>query len=225
MVRHASTCVPGDANCEADIAGNLYFQGSNCEDEIDSGFPYALDTVVANFIRYERDCDGAPAARLCSPRALWRQKRKFVQNIYYIRDYANTAGDGIPTLVRSRFDLNAAGTAVGQQPAEELVQGIEQFRVEVGIDSLSDSGAAVNYTQAITWADPDNLTSPTNRGDGIPDGNFIYCDASCTAAQLTNVVAVKMWVLARTDETIPRLCRHQGLRGRQQPGGIGGPIQ
>jgi len=204
VVRHASTCVPGDANCEPEIAGNLYFQGSDCEDEIDLGFPYALDTVVANFIRYERDCDGGSGTTPPTyTSGTVAAKRKFIQNIYYIRDYANTEDDGIPTLVRSRFDLNAAGTAVGQQPAEELVQGIEQFLVEVGIDNLSDSGAAVNYTQAIAWADPDNLVSPSNRGDGIPDGSFIYCGASCNAAQLTNVVAIKMWVLARTDDTTP----------------------
>ncbi|MDH4041679.1 MAG: PilW family protein, partial [Gammaproteobacteria bacterium] len=164
VVRHANTCAPGEANCEPDIAGNLYFQGSDCEDEIDAGVPYTLDTVVANFTRYERDCAGGSGSPPTFTGGTVAEKRKFIQNIYYIRDYANTVGDGIPTLVRSRFDLNAAGTAVGQQPAEELVQGIEQFRVEVGIDSLSDSGAPVNYAQATAWADPDNLVSPTNRG-------------------------------------------------------------
>jgi type IV pilus assembly protein PilW len=201
VVRHANTCVPGDTNCEADIAGNLYFQASNCEDEIDAGLPYTLDTVTANFTRYERDCDGASGSPPTFTSGTVAAKRKFIQTIYYIRDFAITAGDGIPTLVRSQFGLS--GGVVVHQAAEELVQGIEQFRVEVGIDSLSDSGAAVDYTAAITWADPDNLISPTNRGDGIPDGNFVHCGATCTPAQLTNVVAVKLFVLARTEESTP----------------------
>ena len=197
VVRHANTCVPGDTNCEADIAGNLYFQASNCEDEIDAGFPYTLDTVTANFIRYERDCDGASGSPPTFTSGTVAAKRKFIQTIYYVRNFAITAGDGIPTLVRSQFNLS--GGAVAQQAAEELVQGIEGFRVEVGIDSLSDAGTAVDYTAAVSWADPDNLISPTNRGDGIPDGNFVHCGATCTPAQLTNVVAVKLFILARTE--------------------------
>ena len=43
VVRHANTCVPGDTNCEADIAGKLYFQVANCEEDIDNGDTYVLD--------------------------------------------------------------------------------------------------------------------------------------------------------------------------------------
>ena len=200
VVRHANTCVPGEANCQADIEPNLYFQPSNCVLEIEDDIFYTLDTVAANFTRYERDCVGSSGSPPTITAGTTAAKRKFIQNIYYIRDYANTVGDGIPTLVRSRFDLNASGTLAGQQPAEELVQGIEAFRVELGIDNLSDTGAAVDYSQGVAWADEDVLDSPTNRGDGIPDGNFVHCGAGCTAAQLTDAVAVKIWILARADE-------------------------
>lgn len=201
VVRHANTCVPGETNCEADIAGNLYFQVSNCEEEIDAGVLYALDTVPASLTLYNRDCDGASGSPPAFTSGTTAPKRKYIQNIYYIRDFANTVGDGIPTLVRSQLDFD--GVSVSHQDAEELVQGIEAFRVEVGIDNLSDTGAAVNYAQPVIWADPDDQVSPINRGDGVPDGNFVYCGASCTAAQLMDVVAVKIWVLARTDETSP----------------------
>jgi len=217
VVRHANNCVPGDANCQGDIAGNLYFQASDCEEEIDAGQAYTLDTVAANFTRYQRDCDGASGSPPIFSSGTLAPKRKFIQNVYYIRDYANTVGDGIPTLVRSQFDYDAATGSLGQQAPVELVQGIEAFRVELGVDDVSDSGAAVDYTSSVSWADPDNLVSPTNRGDGIPDGNFVYCGATCSAAQLMNVVAVKMWVLARTDETSPGYIDTKTYRGGSNP--------
>ncbi len=38
VVRHAETCLPGAPNCEADIAGNLYFQSSLCGTQKPSSF-------------------------------------------------------------------------------------------------------------------------------------------------------------------------------------------
>lgn len=60
------------------------------------------------------------------------------------------------------------------QPAQPLIEGIEALRVEYGIDTT---------------------------GDGVPDG-YESC-APCTLAQLANVVAVKVHVLARNLEATP----------------------
>lgn len=218
VVRHAETCVAGSGgNCEADSANKLYFQSSlsyhlplprpvpepNCPTgQTADTAAYTLGTVGFNTL-HKKDCT-----------ALVTEKRKFISNIYYIRDYARAVGDGIPTLMLSQFDLG--GGVLAHQTAIPLIEGIEGFRVEFGIDSLSDTGAAVDYTAAINWADPDNLISPTNRGDGTPDGAFVRCPvpaavldttppskhpaaAVCTVAQLTNVVAVKLYVLARAE--------------------------
>lgn len=194
VVRHANTCVPGDTNCEADVSGKLYFQASNCEDDLDLGQTYVLDPNSHNLSQI--DCSTAES------------KRKVIQNIYYIRDYAVTAGDGIPTLMRSEFDL--VGGTLAQQPAVPLVEGIERFRVELGIDNLSDTGetvfpiaAALDPNAIVDWADDSNLTSPKNRGDGIPDGTFIHCGAACTVYQLANAVSVKLYILARADVATP----------------------
>jgi type IV pilus assembly protein PilW len=92
-------------------------------------------------------------------------------------------------------------------PPVELVEGIEGFRVEFGIDYVSKTGTPptrdVDYTVAINWADPTNLTTPTNRGDGTPDGAFIHCTTPpsglCTVAALTDAVAVRIHVLARAE--------------------------
>lgn len=191
VVRYAETCVAGSGgNCEADIVGGLYFQSSRCE--LENASPYILST--ADFTRYQRNCVGTGNPQTLPITAgTIAAKRKFVSRIFYIRDYAMTVGDGIPTLMGSKFN------GVAHQAAVPLIEGIEGFRVELGVDNLSDTGAAVNSAAAVTWANPDNLTSPTNRGDGVPDGAFVRCTdaAPCTDAQLSNVVAVKLYVLAR----------------------------
>ncbi len=192
LVRHADTCVPGTTNCDADTAGMLYFQASDCESEL-SAVPaqrYALDTV--NFPLRKRGCTVTNIA----------EKRKFISSIYYIRDYAVMAGDNIPTLVRSQFDLQDG--VLTHQAATPLIEGIEGLNVELGIDNISETGAAVNYTSPVIWTD-DTKTTATNRGDGSPDGAFVRCTslAPCTQDQLMNVVAAKLYVLARSKETTP----------------------
>ncbi|NDZ12176.1 pilus assembly protein PilW [Variovorax sp. WS11] len=194
VVRHADTCVAvvgGSTNCEADIAGKLYFQSSLCATQTPSAFE--LNTIPTTDFTTIRRKD-------CTTAAL---KRKFISDIYYIRDYAETVGDGIPTLVRSRFDL--VGTTLAHQEPVPLIEGIEGFRVELGLDTLGKTGLATNYTQAVSWADATNKTTPTDRGDGSPDGAFVHCTtgAPCTADQFINAVAVKLHILARSAEASP----------------------
>lgn len=190
FVRHTETCVPGVGTCPAQSAGDLYFQVARCGTTVPSP-AYVFDANTALFTLQNRDC------------ATTAEVRKFVSNLYYIRNYAVTAGDGVPTLMRSQFGL--AGGALAFQSADALIEGIEGFRVEFGIDSVSDSGAAVNFANAIVWANASNLTSPTNRGDGIPDGSFVHCTTAvpCTASQLMNATAVKLYVLVRSENTTP----------------------
>jgi Tfp pilus assembly protein PilW len=280
VVRHAAPCTAGEANCDDEVAGKLYFQSSQCSagtagiaqavnnsasaialalpsassstsptDNAYSGMQvrltggtgagqsrtiasYSGTTGIATvsqawgtppdgtttyvivesllattgFSLHERgaNCATAPAAL----------KRKFVSNIFFIRNYADTAGDGIPTLVRSEFDPSGA-PALAHQAAVALIPGIERFAVELGVDnSVARCGlnTAVDYSQPVAKVDPascavNNIDSslntlPTNRGDGNPD-QFIRCTTAtpCTPAQLANVVAVKLYVLVRNAET------------------------
>lgn len=190
FVRHAENCVPGVGDCPALTTGELYFQAARCGTAVPSP-AYALESDAALLTLQNRDC--ATTAEL----------RKFVSSLYYVRDYAVTAGDGIPTLMRSQFGLS--GGTLGHKTAEALIEGIEGFRVEFGIDNISDSAEAVDYTSAINWADAASLTSPRNRGDGIPDNAYVRCTTAtpCTAAQLMNAVAVKLYVLVRSEKTTP----------------------
>ncbi len=169
VVRHA-----GDSACRAvrrrtampTLPASLYFQSTLCLTDVDRP---TCSTRRGGFTLPQRDC-ATPA-----------DKRKFMSSIYYVRDYAVTAGDGIPTLMRSQFDL--AGGVLEHQPAVPLIEGVEGFRVELGIDDLSETGAAGRlHGWQIEWADPDTRTTPTNRGDGVPDGAFVRCTtaAPCT---------------------------------------------
>lgn len=187
VVRHADTCVSGDSvNCEAVVNGKLYFQATQCAAEAAS--PYVLDTVAGNFTLHQRNCTTAAA------------KRRFMSSIYYVRDYAVTATDGIPTLMRSQFDLS--GSTLAHQAAVPMVEGIQGFRVQLGVDDVSETGAAVDYTQPIQWANDTLRNSAANRGNGVPDGAFVDCTtaAPCTLGDLLNVTAVRIWVLARSRE-------------------------
>jgi prepilin-type N-terminal cleavage/methylation domain-containing protein len=165
-------------------------------------FEYVLGTT--SFPLHKRDClgTGTPATLPISAGTL-ADRRRLISNIYYISNVAHPdePGEVIPTLVRSQLDV-AGGTPVHRAPVP-LVEGIEAFRVELGVDDTSKTGGAIDYTQAIVWVDPATKKKPANRGDGAPD-RFIRCTtaAPCTAAQLTNVVAVKIYVLARSrDQT------------------------
>lgn len=184
VIRHADTCSPGVGNCDALAAGKVYFQPSFCDNE--TATPYVLDTT--GFVLHKRDC------------STLAERRKFVTDLYYVRDYAVTVGDGIPTLMRSQFDSSGgASPSNALQAAVPLIEGVEAFRIELGVDNLSDSGAGVRYDQAVSWADINTKTSPTNRGDGAPDGSFVHCGAtSCTVDQLMNVVETKLYVLVRS---------------------------
>jgi type IV pilus assembly protein PilW len=186
IVRHAETCVPGEGgNCDADVTGRLYFQPTLCLTE--SGTPYVFGT--SGYTLHKRDCTTVA------------DKRRFISDIYYVRDYAVTSGDGIPTLVRSQFDL-ASGT-LAHQAAVAMIEGVQGFRVELGVDNVSKTGGAVDYTAAVAWADPDTRTQPSNRGDGSPDGAFVSCGTGCTVAQLMNTTAVKLYVLVRSRDASP----------------------
>lgn len=198
VIRHAETCLPGTGGCAASGAGELHMQTTFCETE---GHAYVLTDYPANpadahdashFDLHKRPCGASD----------WSDIRRYVSYIYYIRDYSVTAGDGIPTLMRATFGVS--GGTPGYLAAEPIVEGIDGFRVEFGIDSHSKSGAVVDYTAAVAWQDPANRITATNRGDGEPD-SYVRCTTAspCTAAQLVDAVTVKLYVLARNKESSP----------------------
>lgn len=66
----------------------------------------------------------------------------YLPALYYVRNYAETAGDGIPTLCR--YSMNYAQDVAGGNPSlveECLAQGVETMQLEYGIDNNSDGVA------------------------------------------------------------------------------------
>lgn len=177
VVRHAAPTL--GLGCPA---GDVCFQASRCNTEIAAGKRYVLaksdfKLTITTTVRADLPACTAELARI----------RPVMSTLYYVRTYAVTPGDRIPTLMRSAF---ANGTQLAAQP---LIEGIESLRVEYGIDDLSAAGIPVNY----------GVINPL-RGDGVPD-RFMVCPAAaaCTAADLANTVAVRLHVLARSIEPTP----------------------
>jgi len=106
----------------------------------------------------------APPVAVTPPRADWA----FRPSIYYIRQFANTPGDNIPTLCRKV--LRGAGPSM---TTECLATGIENLQIEYGIDT-TDNGQPNVY-----------LSNPT-------------------LTQMQDVVAARIFLVARTTEIDPR---------------------
>lgn len=206
FVRHLDTedCVPG-ASCPAS-ATDLYFQRNRCLNSSSPGYStttYVFGSGTTAFNLYQRDCTAASAGTLAP-------LRKYVSNVYYIRNYADTAGDGIPTLVRSQFGpVTVGGVTSPQYQAEQaFIPGIDGFQVELGVDDVSATGATLttaSFGTLINFPNTPLLNKPSNRGDGYPDGAYVHCTVAtpCTAFQFMNTVAVKIYVLVRSESRTP----------------------
>jgi len=102
----------------------------------------------------------APTVVVAPPRADWEYR----PSIYYIRQFANVPGDGVPTLCRKV--LRGAGPSM---QTECLATGIENLQLEYGIDTS---------------------------GNGQPN---VYA-TSPTLAEMQNVVAARIFIVARTTD-------------------------
>lgn len=105
---------------------------------------------------------------------------RYMPRIYFIRDFFDTAGDGIPSLCRMDLFETSMGTLTSASPVVKgtadtvtcLAEGIEDFHVQFGIDTDAD-GIANQY-----------LSSPT-------------------LAQIEGAVSARIYVLARASDADP----------------------
>lgn len=78
-----------------------------------------------------REPEAAPPAIVVPPPfSEW----EFRPSIYYVRNFANTAGDGIPTLCRKVLQYGGVPTV----DTECLAQGVENLQMEYGLDPDGD---------------------------------------------------------------------------------------
>jgi len=176
VVRHVEPAA-GAAACP----GGVCFQASQCTLEIKATPPQFYVLGTANHTLHTLNCEGtgSPAALPITSGGT-APVRRFVSNIYYVRDDF--------TLMRSEF-LNGA-----HQAAQPLIEGIEALRFEYGIDNRDRMGNAVNYVGAVV------------RGDGVADQFVNAAGLTCNSAVdcvAANVVEVRMHLLARSPEPTP----------------------
>jgi type IV pilus assembly protein PilW len=146
VVRRTSTV----AIAGAPAAGNVYVQPSNCKSELVQHMDFAVD-VGANagaFTRTKRGCTTAADIY------------EFQTRIYYV------SNETIPTL---RL-LTISGTT---STNEAMVQGIDDMRVEFGVDNMGSDGAADAFRKCLSTSDP------------------------CAATDWANTMAVRLYLLAR----------------------------
>ena len=140
VVRHASTCAVGSAGCDANVAGDAYFQASDCNNvaELASGNVatfFVLDTNAASFTLHQKDCATAAV------------QYQYLTNIYFVAN-DDKAGDGIPTLMRAQLGAGTFSTV-------PLAEGIDNLQIEYGLDtSVPTTGSPAVYT-----ADPDSYNA------------------------------------------------------------------
>jgi len=124
----------------------------------------------------------APPLVVAAPSAHWA----FRPSIYYIRQFANTPGDNIPTLCRKA--LSGGGPSM---TTECLATGIENLQIEYGIDTTQDGHPNVY------------LSNPT-------------------LAQMQDVVAARIFLIARTTENDTRYVNNKTYSISNAPGLVPG---
>jgi type IV pilus assembly protein PilW len=107
-------------------------------------------------------------ANILPPMPAPNRSWEYTPRIYYIRNYGEVPGDGIPTLCRKTL---APGTPPTLRD-ECIAQGVENVQLEFGIDT-DDNGSVNAYV------------------------------ANPTGAQLQQLAAVRIYVLARSVRTDP----------------------
>ena len=126
VVRHAETCVIGQADCDPASAGGPFIQASLCNDNdelglLDVNAHFEVGTNAAMGL-HERDC------------STLSKVRRELTHIYFIA--ANNEGsDGVPTLKRAEI-ISPGG--VMQVRIVPLAEGIEHMQLEYGIDVGTD---------------------------------------------------------------------------------------
>ena len=112
--------------------------------DLENGAVYLRsNATTASFIN-----DAAPG----NPPALGESDWSYIPRVYFVRDYYESVGDGIPALCR----LQIVGLGLGNTQC--IAEGVEDLHVQFGIDS-NDDGAANLYTAGPTVAQMEKAVS------------------------------------------------------------------
>ena len=158
------------------VSGMHYIQLSSCISNTESvtSTSSVIDTTAANYVLHQRDCIAMASVR------------RFVVQTYFISPN-NIAGDGIPTLKVKELDPAGTGVFI----TTPLVEGIEYLQVEYGIDGDNNADDVMDDING------DSIVDVKDK-DGVADNYVTNC---ATAVCWSNVVSVKLNVIARNTET------------------------
>lgn len=106
---------------------------------------------------------------------------RYMANVYYIRSYSNTPGDGIPSLCKKY--LTSTSGAIPQPTMGEicLAEGIEHFHVQYGLDTDNPKDGVANKY----------VSNPTN------------------AEVSSQAVSAKVFILARATRADPNFANNK----------------
>jgi type IV pilus assembly protein PilW len=184
------------------VAGQLNANTLYVQSDPSNGYVFQGVDYIANFQAkgYSRSVPNGAGGFVDAPIFPYQS------SIYYIRPCSRPAGpadawgnptcqgpgiddlpnpDPIPTLVRQQWQATAAGPALNEVA---LAEGVEQFNVIYGLDSMSAGAIAV---PAGCYSLADCGTPP----DGVAD---TYTTTPPTANAWTQVVTIKIYVLVRS---------------------------
>ena len=183
VIRRVAGCEAGVNGCPNPVVGQPYFQSSKCSATLGQELQSASITDYYRFglyggggtvfDRHAKDCTTAAGLR------------KYIEHIYFIAT-DNGQGQAIPTLTRLELDPSSpSGFDV-----VPMVEGIEQFNVEYGIDWDKD-GQPNGYT-----ANPSTY-APSGCATANPT------DPCHPARNWENVVSVRLNILSRNIDQTP----------------------
>lgn len=193
LVRRANTCLYGAAGCEDSADRGPHIQISNCHSETSPDpAPYVIEPTGTNplpatFPLRKKNCP-TPTP----PTTIQTPLRKVVSNIYYL-----ATNNGQPTFMR-RSLVN------GVYVAQPLLEGIEYFRVEYGIDENGRNGLPISNTNPGDGSADRFITTAELAAAPVNPDTDSACDiAGSRCFLLANTVAIRIRILARALEPTP----------------------
>ncbi len=145
--------------------GSAFLQVSNCNTD-PSAKPFVFSQTAGDFTLLKRKCDATKPEDI----------RRYRTRAFYIGTCSNcSSADGLPSLRVAELGFDGVKKVMVIRDST-LVEGIENLKVEYGLD---------------------------NDGDGQVDVYSTCSGTTCNEAAWRNVVTVRLHVLSRTSEASP----------------------
>lgn len=124
------TCInAGEFVDGSDVLGIRRVEGREVAGALDASQVYLRTNGTVGLL-FREPIAGAPAVVINPPFSEWR----YTPRIYFVRNYTETPGDGVPALCRKVLDPAAGPGMV----SECLASGIEDLQIEFGLDEDGD---------------------------------------------------------------------------------------